>query len=285
MPDERSSDLPGGSDDPTRANDPVDPTRVHEPVDTSLAQGAGPAAGMGRSGRGERPFSEDPMRRQPGRDDDDRKTSTWLWALLAALLIGIVLFALLQGSDDDDAVGTVDPTTDTAAPESPVEDAVTEDTAPDTTVPEDTAPESDAATEDTVATTTTAAPEASEGAAAGAVTASDGTDLLGLVQGDSGDAERLAPYAGDDVAASSVEVLEVVDDQGIWVGTDDQQRLFVRSTDDLAVAAGETVALEGTLRANAEAGSDDAIELTDDQGAELLEQQGHHIELDQLTPA
>lgn len=283
MPDERSSDLPGGSDDPTRAGDPVDPTRVHEPVDptrvhepvdTSLAQGAAPAAGMGRTGRDERPFSQDAVRRPPGRDDDSR-TSTWLWALLAVLLIGIVIFALLQSGDDDDAVGTVDPTTDTAAPEAPVEDTVA-----DTTAPEDTAPEeTDTTTEAVAETTTTAAPEASEGAEAGAIATADGTDLLSLVQGDAGDAERLAPYAGEDVTATSVEVLEVVDGQGIWVGTDDR-RLFVASTDDLAVGAGDAVALEGVLQAN-----DGEIELTDEQGAEVLEQQGHHIELDQLTPA
>src|SRR3546814_18726164 len=45
------------------------------------------------------------MRRDPGHDD--REGAWWLWALLAAVLIAIVLFALLSdGDDDDDAVGT-----------------------------------------------------------------------------------------------------------------------------------------------------------------------------------
>lgn len=277
MPTERDPDLPGGSDDPTRANDPADPTRVHQPVDATHAQGAAPAAGMGERDRRFDPIEQEPRRSRP---DDDGNRTGWLWALLAAVLIGIVLFALLsQGDDgDDDTVGTTDDTTDTVAPETSVEDTVTDDTAPETTAPDTTV-------EDTTPATTAEPDPAEEPAPAGAITTTDGTDLLDLVEGDDGDAERLAPYAGTDVSGEGVEVLDVVEGQGIWIGTDDQQRIFARTTDEVTVEAGDQISFEGTLEENAAEGSDDAIVLPGDQGAEQLSQQGHHIEPSELNPA
>lgn len=274
MPTERDPDLPGGSDDPTRANDPVEPTRVHEPVDTADAQGAGPAASVAQPvGAGE-PFAEEPRPRDRRPRGDDRNVATWLWALLAIVVIGIVLVALLA---DDAPIDTVEPPADTIVPDTPVEDPAVEDTPLETTAPETTT---------TVETTTTAAPEpADEPAAEGAVTTADGTDLLALLEGDDGDAERLAPHAGSDVMGEGVEVLDVVEGQGIWIGTDDQQRIFARTADEVAVEAGDRISFEGTLEESAAEGSDDAIVLPDDQGAEQLRQQGHHIELSELTPA
>jgi hypothetical protein len=274
MPTERDPDLPGGSDDPTRANDPVDPTQVHQPVDGTRAEGAAPAAGTSEGDRRFDRLEQEPRRSRP---EDDRNRTGWLWALLAAILIGIVLFALLsQGDDGDDTVGTTDDTTDTVVPETSVEDTATADTAPETTAPDTTVEET---------TTTTAAPDPAEPAPMGAVSTADGTDLLDLVQGDDGDAERLASYAGTDVSGEGVEVLDVVEGQGVWIGTDDQQRIFARTTDAMSVEAGDQISFEGTLEENAAEGSGDAIVLSDDQGAEQLSQQGHHIELSELTPA
>lgn len=279
MPTDRDPEFPGGSDDPTRAGDPVDPTVVRDPVDTAHAQGAAPAAGMGAVDRAGAPMSEEPRRRDPR--GDDRNTAGWLWALLAAAVIGIVLFALLGDDDGDDAVGTVDQPTDTAAPETSVEDTATQGTTPETAAPED-AP---AAADDTTASTTTAAPDDGAGTAGepGTVTAADGTDLLTLVQGDAGDADRLAPYAGTEVTGESVEVLEVVEGQGAWIGTDDERRLFARTTDGLSVEAGDRISFDGSLEANPSEGADDAIEIPEDQGAEQLRRQGHHIQIGELT--
>src|SRR3546814_4180526 len=53
------------------------------------------------------------------------------------------------------------------------------------------------------------APSDGAGEDPGTVTTADGTDLFSLVQGDAGDAERLAPYADQDVTGSGVYVLDV----------------------------------------------------------------------------
>lgn len=279
MPTDRDPDLPGGSHDPTRANDPIDPTRAQDPVDPTRAQpGIDPTRRRDTTRTGAPPVAE-PLRRTP--DDDDRRSAAWLWTLLAAVLIGIVLFALLSQGDDDDDVGTGDPV--------PTETTAVDTTAPAETVPEDTTPDTTppatAPTEDADATTTTAATDADDEPAAGAITTSDGTDLLDLVQGDDGDAERLAPYAGTDVTGEDIEVLEVVEGQGIWIGTDDRQRIFARIADEVPVEVGDRISFDGTLEENAAEGSDEAIALPDEEDAEQLRQQGHHLELSELTAA
>ena len=282
-------DQPGGSNDPTRANDPIDPTRAQDPVDPTRAQDpvdptlAQPVAGARYedTARTAAPLTREPLRREP--DGDDRKGAWWLWALLAAVLIAIVLFALLsQGDDDDDAVGTADQTeTEAGAVET-----VPEDTAIEDTTIEDTAPEAPAeTTPDTTATT-----EAADGGDAGdggTVTAEDGTDLFTVIQGDAGDAERLAPYADQDVQGQGVEVLDVVEGEGFWIGTSDQQQIFAHAPADTAaeVQVGQRITFDGFLEVNPPADSADVHDIPQDQGAELHRQQGHHVELRSLTPA
>ena len=294
MPDQ--PDLPGGSNDPTRANDPIDPTRAHDPIDPTRVQPgidptraqdatrARPAATTAGA-----PLAAEPVRRRPDDDDRDRKGAWWLWALLAAVLIGIVLFALLsQGDDDDDSVGTDDQTeegaVETTAPDTAPEDT-TADTAPtDTEAPED-------APADTTATT---APAAGGDAAPGAgedpgtvKAASDDTDLVTLVKGDAGDAGRLAPYAEQDVVGEGVYVLEIVEGEGFWIGADESRRIFAHAGADAAAAVevGQRIDFDGFLKANPADDSADVHDIPEDQGAELHRQQGHHIELRSLTQA
>ena len=287
-------DQPGGSHDPTRAQDPVDPTRAQDPIDPTRVQPGVDATRTGDAAyarpdplRG--PSADEPLRRDPG-DDDDRN-AWWLWALLAAVLIAIVLFALFQGGDDDDEVGTADQaTTEPGAVETAPEDTTADTTAE--TAPEDTADDEGAVTDDTTATT--AAP-ADDGEAAapdgtddpGTVTTADGTDLFTLVQGDAGDAERLAPYADQDVTGEGVYVLDVVEGEGFWVGADDQQRIFAHVSGDATaeVEVGQRISFDGFLKANPPEDSAEVHEIPEDQGAELHRQQGHHIELRSLTPA
>lgn len=289
MPDD--PDQPGGSHDPTRAQDPVDPTRAQDPVDPTRVQPGVDSTRVGdeayaRPEARRAPVVEEPLRRDP-RDDDDRKGAWWLWALLAAVLIAIVLFALLQeGDDDDDAVGTADQ----AETEPGAVETAPEDTTADTTA--ETAPASTEApvTDDTTATT--AAP-ADGGAAApegpgedpGTVTTADGTDLFTLVQGDAGDAERLAAHADQDVTGEGVYVLDVVDGEGFWIGADEQQRIFAHAPDDVAVEVGQRISFDGFLEPNPPDDSAEVHDIPEDQGAELHRQQGHHIELRSLMPA
>lgn len=228
------------------------------------------------------------MRRDPGHDD--REGAWWLWALLAAVLIAIVLFALLSdGDDDDDAVGTADQSeTEAGVVDTAPADTAVEDTTA-STAPEDTA--ADEGTSDTTATTTAAsipdAPSDGAGEDPGTVTTADGTDLFSLVQGDAGDAERLAPYADQDVTGSGVYVLDVVEGEGFWIGADEQQRIFAHAGTDMAaeVQVGQRIDFDAFLEANPPADSADGHDIPEDQGAELHRQQGHHLELRSLTAA
>lgn len=276
-------DQPGGSHDPTRAQDPIDPTRAQDPVDPTRTQDAT----FARPDSRREPVGAEGRRRDPSEDDD--RSAWWLWALLAAVLIGIVLFALLRDNDDDDSVATADQT-ETVPPETAPEETVVEDTTAET-APEDTVAE-EPVTEDTTATTAAddgdaAAPDEGAGEDPGTVTTPDGTDLFTLVEGDEGDAERLAPYADQDVTGEGVLVLDVIDGEGFWIGADDQQRIFAHASDDTSaeVQVGQRISFDGFLEPNPAEGSADAHDLPEDRGAELHRQQGHHIELRSVTPA
>ena len=285
-------DQPGGSEDPTRAQDPVDPTRAQDPVDPTRVQpGVDPTrvgdAAYARPHARRAPVVEEPLRRDP-RDDDDRKGAGWLWALLAAVLIAIVLFALFQaGDDDDDAVGTADQSeTEPGAVETTPEDTAVEDTTAETAPADTTATTAPADTTPTTAADgATPAPADGAGEDPGTVTTADGTDLFTLVQGDAGDAERLAAHADQDVTGEGVYVLEVVDGEGFWIGADDQQRIFAHAPDDVAVEVGQRISFEGFLKPNPPDDSAEVHDIPEDQGAELHRQQGHHIELRSLMPA
>jgi hypothetical protein len=278
-------DQPGGSHDPTRAQDPIDPTRAQDPVDPTRVQPGVDSTRIGddayaRPDSRRAPVVEEPRRRDPG-SDHDRTGGWWLWALLAAVLIAIVLFALFQAGDDDDAVGTADQAeTDAGAVETAPEDTAAETTA--TTAPAD----------DAEVTTTEATPNdggaipPDDGAAeSGTITATDGTELLTLLEGDASDAERLAPYAGETLTGARVEVLEIVDGEGFWIGTDDQQRLFAHGTEAVTVdvEVGQRIDFSGVLTPNPSDGATDAHDLSDDAVAELYDQQGHHLELGSIT--
>jgi len=279
------ADLPPvGGDDPTIAHDPIgaEPTRGYDPVgaDAGVTRAYDPVvpeAGTATSVRDRRPVD----------DEDDRRRATWLWLLLGAVLIGLVLWALLR-DEGDDVETSGDPAAQTTAPvEEGIEDPAA--SAPDDALAEEAddgagpapteAPAEEPATGDEPATDAPAA-------GAATLTSADGTDLLGLIQGDAGDAERLAPHADADVTGSGLEVLDVVEGEGFWIG-DDQRRIFAHGGDDLAatVEVGQRIDVEGFLKPNPPADSADVHDIPEDQGAELHRQQGHHIELRSITPA
>lgn len=277
-------DVPGGSHDPTRANDPIDPTRAQDPVDPTRVQpGVDATRAQPAADRASAPLADGPRRRDPG--DDDR-TAWWLWGLLGAVLIAIVLFALLRESDDgDDTVDTIDPAvTDTSVADTTAPEDTAADTAPETTVPEDTATDP-ADSEGTTDTTVGGESGAQTTDDPGTVTTADGTDLFTLVEGDAGDAERLEPHAGSDVTGEGVFVLEIVDGEGFWIGADDRRRLFAHAADGVAVVAGQRISFDGMLKPHPPEGSAEVHDISEDEGAALYEQQGHHLELRSITAA
>ena len=90
----------------------------------------------------------------------------------------------------------------------------------------------------------------------------------------------LAPFAGRPVEAKAVTVQSVVGDEGFWIGTSPQQRVFVQLRIDgespFRVRQGQVVDLDGTVVKLGGDASDYGV--TDDEGGALLERQGHVIE-------
>ena len=133
-----------------------------------------------------------------------------------------------------------------------------------------------------------AASSASGGSAAGGaggsgqIVTADGESVLDLVaQPDP--AAALRALAGQPVTGTGVQVLSVPADEGFWVGTSDQQRVWVQLTGEAGespyqVKEGDTVDFEGTVVAHdqsfaGEVGVDEAA------GAAQLSTQANHVEV------
>jgi hypothetical protein len=143
--------------------------------------------------------------------------------------------------------------------------------------------------------TASAAPdaEASAGAGAGADTAgggsltANGEDLLAAASGGS-----LAERAGQAVTGTA-KVESVVSDEGFWVGSSAEDRVFVFLTPEarqsqgesgFQVTAGQTVSLEGALTALQES-PEVAEGVTADEGADQLTSQGAYVRAESVELA
>jgi hypothetical protein len=251
----------------------------------------------------------------PVDDDRDRRGGWVIWAIVGLVLLGLVLFALLGGDDERTTELTEGDGAEQWQTEAPADDAgAGDDPAPEGGVGAGAAEEAgagegatqDGAVHDGAAQdgTAGAAPEtgaetgAEDGAEApataddaddpGAILTAGGEELLALLEGDDGDAERLAPHAGSDVEGQGVRIQQVVDERHFWVGTD-TQRIFVHLGPDMTaegveIAEGQRIAFEGFLKENPPADSAEVHDLTEDEGAEEHRRQGHHIELTTIAP-
>ncbi len=91
----------------------------------------------------------------------------------------------------------------------------------------------------------------------------------------------LARFAGATVVARLVPVQSVVADEGLWVGISSMDRVFVRlitgGESPPRIRAGQRLNFTGTMRRSpSQPGS---LGVSDDEGASLLRQQGHHVEV------
>lgn len=197
--------------------------------------------------------------------DDDRNRKKrglwWLWGLLGLLLIGLLLFLLLRGDDDD-----VDRTASKAKTE--------------------------AATPTATATQAPAGAEAGAGAgaaagAAGTLTAG-GASLLPVAE-----AGELTDSVGDRATGRNVTVQELVPGQGFWVGSSASDRVYVelggdvgqdeQPAGDVDLRVGDKVNLTGETRPAPE---DPAKTLNLDQkSAETVKSQGIFVNADKVQPA
>ena len=127
--------------------------------------------------------------------------------------------------------------------------------------------------------------EATEGTG-GASLAAEGEDLLAASGG------SLVDRAGEAVTGTA-QVESVVSDEGFWVGSSAQERVFVFLTPEarrsngesgFQVIAGQTVELTGTLTALADA-PEAAEGVTSDEGRSQLDAQGAFVSADSVTLA
>jgi hypothetical protein len=99
-------------------------------------------------------------------------------------------------------------------------------------------------------------------------------------------ANMLSGMTGDRVTGTSVPVQSVVSDEAFWVGTSEQDRMFVRlergSESPFQVRAGENVSFAGVLT-QADAGLAEQLGVTEAEGASRLANQGVYIDVESGT--
>jgi hypothetical protein len=238
--------------------------------------------------------------------------AAWLpWLLVGLVVIGLGFFALgqqegaitdLDGAapapgapaeapvplDDPVADPEVAPPADVGAPD-PAGDPAAGDPAGD---PATGDPAGDVAGDDGAAPAGEPDPALDPAAAAdgaGTLRTDGGEDVFAAVQGDDGDAERLAPLVGQEVQGVAVLIQQVVEDQGFWIGSDEQQRIFVvlpaGAQTDVEIAEGGRLDLVGMVQPNPPPEDPAAADLTAEQGAAQQAQQGHRLELSGIAPS
>jgi hypothetical protein len=199
-----------------------------------------------RPDRQARPASTE-RRRVVRHEQPDRRrggTPWWIW-LLGLVALGLVAFMIFQGAN-------ADPST-----------------------------EVDAGNGNEVGTMDGAGSDEAA-AATGTISSSDGVDLLDL----SADSEGLAGYEETDVEGASAPVESVVGDETFWVGESPERRLFVflnplgESGPD--IDAGDDVTFDGTMKA-LPVDFEQRFDVSSEEGADQLEQQGRYIEVTQFT--
>jgi hypothetical protein len=92
----------------------------------------------------------------------------------------------------------------------------------------------------------------------------------------------LSGMTGERVTGTSVPVQSVVSDEAFWVGTSEQDRMFVRlergSESPFKVRAGENVSFDGVLT-RADAGLAAQLGVSENEGASLLAEQGTYVDI------
>ena len=191
--------------------------------------------------------------RRPNRGGRDRGGASWLpWVLglLALLLIGLLIWALVANSDDSDTTATGDTGTEQ---------------------------ELDGGSTGTGDTGT-----AGEGTP-GTIVAGSEDVLAAATAGD------LGSFAGQQVTGTAVPVESVIADEAFWVGPSADERVLVYITDAGAesgvdVDAGDTVTFSGTLQP-VEDGFTEQAGIDETEGATDLTEQSYYIAAEQVQEA
>ena len=184
----------------------------------------------------------------------------WLLPLLLGLLALIALLFLLSRCGNDDPAT---PTAGTSA-----------------------SPTAAASTAATTTDSASASPSATAGETGGAQdgqsgAVTSGDDNLLAAGGGAGTAASLREHDGQQAVGRVVRVLSVPADEGFWVGTSAQERLWVQLTgtrgeSDYKVKEGDTVEFTGTVTPAAK-GFAAEVGVTAAEGAEQLTSQGYYV--------
>ena len=206
----------------------------------------------------------------------EKKGLAWLWALLAlALIAAAAVFLLARNAWDEGDDSGLDLTND---PSRSGEDADNPSTDERSSDQGDVGDGSGAVSPPTSADAGSGETASGVGEAPASVSplTSNGDALLPLP------AEGLVASAGQPAEAKSVVVESVVSDEGFWVGDSAEERVFVRlvtagAESPVQIEPGRRVSFTGTVTPNPPDVS--TIGVTPDEGAALLTQQAHHIEV------
>ena len=191
-----------------------------------------------------------------------RRKALILGALLLALLVLAGLLLTQCGSDDPE--NTADGSARTSAGS--------------TSSPSD----SDGSSSSPSGSSTSTPADGGAGGGQGQIVTADGQSVLDLASGADA-ASALGGLADQSVTGSGVQVLSVPADEGFWVGTSDEQRLWVQLTGEAGespyqVQEGDTVDFEGTVVAH-DGGFAEQVGLAAADGAAQLTEQATHLEV------
>lgn len=216
----------------------------------------------------------------PTGDDRDHASTRPGWlipllAVLAVLLVGLLLWLLLRDAGDDDeldvaASPSVSPTVTPLPSETP--------TASDIATPSPTAQASPTDTATTATTATSPAPAAPADDEDIALTA--GTEeVFPLPSPD----QDLSTFTGE-VVGRSVPVESVPADQGFWLGTGPDQRIWVEivaieGETPFTVRRGEQVSFTGAEFVPHDETYAQRLGVSADEGADQLTAQGAHVQV------
>ncbi|QXG75895.1 hypothetical protein KUM42_19350 [Modestobacter sp. L9-4] len=206
----------------------------------------------------------------------------WLGLVVAAALIALLLLLSQCGGDDDPQPGA-------AASASPTSTSAAAGTSASSSSPRASSSASSSATSSASSSASGAAGGAAGAAAAGqpsSLVAADGTAVLDPAA-PADPTPVLGQVSGQQVTGTAVQVLSVPADEGFWVGSSDDQRVWVQLAGQAGespyqVRQGDRVDFTGTVTAH-DGGFPATVGVDDAEGAAQLAAQGQHVEADRAS--
>jgi hypothetical protein len=209
----------------------------------------------------------------PGDGDGRRRGLGWLWWLLLALgLIALAAFLIARNANDAGDDQGLDVSDDRAAPGQADDDGP----GAESDVEEENSQGAGEATTSNAPTTTAVVPSSATGSSP---VVSEGSALLPPPA-------NMSSFDGKVATATAVNVESVVSDEGFWIGSSPEERLFVRlataGESPFQVVAGQTVTFSATV-SPVPADGLGQWGVDAGEGAEQLIDQGYFLNVDDAS--